>query len=635
MRRVFTSLMLVVLLTGVLVMMGPAPVGSATSFPLEECARGCFSTEEDFVMQKSEPYDGNPYISDGDLLSFSGKVCARNADLLSRYYDGRPPADLGLDAVDVLDIEARLVAFSTELDDPRGRFTAGDLLFTSGGVIPNRALVYPFGISYDVGLDALQFRGEASRIISFVSAVPTLCPNGWPGCLQQELKRYGIDIWFSIEGTVMRAGAPSILDGYVLEASTGTIVAKQDALLPADVPADIPQRGVDFGLDALAVPIMLTQQAPLYFSTEILYRGKETPFTDGDVLRMGDGVVLRNENAIAAFYPAADFLGLDALDVGMVVEEREPRITHIGPIAVTDINGGTVPVGGVGNGLGSYVAYNRPFGGMIPIYGEIPSGITKFRVVYRKAGDPRPASPATATGIAVVPADGWKVEDWSWLNSDCSDWTPYASDANGWFDTSEYRRLAFGEGMPADCTAQLPLTVWNSQGSGVDSAGHYVVWLQWEQGGTIYEEPYDHHVQFDNEEPKNLQLSIPGGACASYGPTDMPIMVQGHFDDAYFWRYRLKIFGGNPPAAHYYGIVNYDDSAVDNVGPTGTGAGLKDLHTVNVNDLPAASVVECAYGLRLWVEDLTIHCGYNLPVNSFPWGLGYENATEITFDYTP
>ena len=49
----------------------------------------------------------DPYVSDGDLLSITGDVCARNADLL-RAFDVK--TDLGLDAVDILDVERRLVA---------------------------------------------------------------------------------------------------------------------------------------------------------------------------------------------------------------------------------------------------------------------------------------------------------------------------------------------------------------------------------------------------------------------------------------------------------------------------------------------------------------------------------------------
>ena len=52
---------------------------------LKACEGGAFSTEEDFMMMRGEPFDGNPYISDGDLLSPGGDVCARNAELLQRF----------------------------------------------------------------------------------------------------------------------------------------------------------------------------------------------------------------------------------------------------------------------------------------------------------------------------------------------------------------------------------------------------------------------------------------------------------------------------------------------------------------------------------------------------------------------
>ena len=76
-----------------------------------------FSTEEDFVPQKPKPSYGNPIISDGDLLNSAGYIYMRNQELLDKF---RVPFDLGLDAVDVIDIKGRLVVFSTELDHPKG-----------------------------------------------------------------------------------------------------------------------------------------------------------------------------------------------------------------------------------------------------------------------------------------------------------------------------------------------------------------------------------------------------------------------------------------------------------------------------------------------------------------------------------
>jgi len=80
-----------------------------------------FSTEEEFITQGLEPPDGNPIISDGDLLGPGCVVFARNQKLLAIFKTER---DLGLDAADVIDVERFLVAFSTELDDPQGRFTS-------------------------------------------------------------------------------------------------------------------------------------------------------------------------------------------------------------------------------------------------------------------------------------------------------------------------------------------------------------------------------------------------------------------------------------------------------------------------------------------------------------------------------
>ena len=143
----------------------PPPVGA--------CAGGGFSTEEDFMARDIKPFDGNLYISDGDLLSFDGQVCMRNHDLTAAWFAARGP-DLGLDALDVLDaanLERPVIAFSTEVDDVSGRFTAGDLLFTPGYIIPNIASS-PFNIRWDIGLDGVQFTGDLANIMKFVSVLP-------------------------------------------------------------------------------------------------------------------------------------------------------------------------------------------------------------------------------------------------------------------------------------------------------------------------------------------------------------------------------------------------------------------------------------------------------------------------------
>ena len=283
-----------------------------TGRPTSPCLEMAFSTEEDFVTFGPEPPDGNPIISDGDLLGRGCVVCARNADLLRVF---QVATDLGLDAVDVIGGEAKVIAFSTELDSPNpGQFSAGDLLMTSGAVIPNAALLSQFGLrGGDLGLDAVHFVGETSRIIEFVSYVNEMGPEYWlrSGALQAALRQFGVDIWFSTEGTAPYPTSPGFLDGDLLSARDGMIVVAGSLLLPAVVPAGLPSRGVDFGLDAVTCDRMGYTKS-IYFSTEILYR-HGTSFTDGDILLNSAGIAYTNWDLIGCFEPKASFLGLDAL----------------------------------------------------------------------------------------------------------------------------------------------------------------------------------------------------------------------------------------------------------------------------------------------------------------------------------
>ena len=223
----------IVLVLGVILALVVGLVPSATAqedYPLDKCRSGAFSTEEDFMMTEGKPYDGIPYVSDGDLLSLDGQVCARNRDLLRVFQVNR---DLGLDAVDIIDFDKRIVAFSTELDDPNQKFGAGDLLTTTGLVIPNLALVAPFGIDYDIGLDEVKFMGKSESILEFLDFAQGQDREFWGGGrLQEILKRFGIDIWFTTEGTFGDVREKAILDGDLLSAS-GSIIVKQEDLLPA------------------------------------------------------------------------------------------------------------------------------------------------------------------------------------------------------------------------------------------------------------------------------------------------------------------------------------------------------------------------------------------------------------------
>ena len=320
MRKFITRMAVGLTLVLMLIFLGLlAPATGQTPQLSQDCADWAFSLEEDFVSLGPVPPDGNPIISDGDLLGPNCIICARNLELVRRVDSSvSASVDLGLDAVDVLDAASYLIAFSTELDGPaRLRFTAGDLLVTNGLVVPNAALLYRFQVSDDLGLDGLQFIGSTRNITSFLTEARKYSRDQWlqnPGLLAELLARYSVDIWFSTEGSLITAGRPGFLDGDLLSARNGTIVVPNSGLLPASVPAGIPERGVDFGLDAIACDRSGNIEAA-QFSTEILYRAQPA-FTDGDILRYRNGVVKTNEELVRCFEPEARFLGLDALSIG-------------------------------------------------------------------------------------------------------------------------------------------------------------------------------------------------------------------------------------------------------------------------------------------------------------------------------
>lgn len=273
-----------------------------------------FSTEEDFITQGPIPKDGIRIISDGDLLTAAGNIYMRNGELLITW---KMRTDLGLDAADVVEVRDRIVAFSTELDHPDGKFTSGDLLATNGAVLPNVALLIKFKLprDLDLGLDAVHFKGKEESIIRFLEKVRSAGRNHWvrnPEDVLNYLKELEIDIWFSTEGTAPTVGRPRFLDGDLLSALTGTIVARNDEILPAAIPAGLPKRGVDFGLDAVTCN-RLGGRDYILFSTEILYRSERLGFTDGDVIQFNNGVIISNHDLISPFEPKTTNLGLDAL----------------------------------------------------------------------------------------------------------------------------------------------------------------------------------------------------------------------------------------------------------------------------------------------------------------------------------
>jgi len=126
----------------------------------------------------------------------------------------------------------------------------------------------------------------------------------------------------------------TMLDGDILSTRDGVIIASNGIFLPSSVPAGIPDRGVDFGLDALGGHRdgMMVQ---VKFTTEILFNG-EPGFNDGDVLESGNGVVFTNEDLTRCFEPMASFLGLDALS-GRYLPPCEGNFDHDGDVDRSDL----------------------------------------------------------------------------------------------------------------------------------------------------------------------------------------------------------------------------------------------------------------------------------------------------------
>ena len=605
----------------------------AQADPMSHCRDGAFSTEEDFVMLKSEPADGDPYISDGDMLSLDGQVCARNRDLLQAFNPaGAYMPDLGLDALDLADPEERLIAFSTELDDPQGRFSEGDLLFTNGAVIPNFALVHQFGIDHDIGLDAVQLLGERDRIRRFIFVLSQSSREeliAQPGKLLELLQEYELDIWFSTEGTSNAGKEQQVLDGDLLS-PFGVVVQRNDQLLAAPIPAGIPDRGVDFGLDAVQAGRTTEAEgalATLQFSTELLFTDMKFPFTDGDVLEVGGGVSIKQADLIVKFAPAADFLGLDALSGARArqLPEPEPMITEIGYKSVWDINGGFVPINGGGTGLyweglamGTPQAPPRPFGWHIPVDGYLSDAIYEWRIAFRNAGDPAPA-PGSAPAIKTT----WSVDEWYAIAPHCRPTGSFASDpVDGWFKKSDYDFYRSGVGGCPN--GGLILAVWDALNDPnvVDKDGHYVIWMEWREApaGPILREPVDPHVQMDNTAPviNSFELRTPDGSvvepCGGAGAGENILHVYADISDEYYGGYRVRVAGGNPPAAVGYGWHNYWDGTLevantDNHGTT-PGGSLQFLRTINMADL-GASYTECCYVLDIWASDVAIRHNFN------------------------
>ncbi len=626
MRALTLTLCLVTML-----IVSPGLVTSRVREPdLKYCVDLTFSTEEDFVGQ-------DIIISDGDLLGIvhdaTGPqcgICARNADLLANL---EVRDDIGLDAADVISADAFLVAFSTELDSPNNalptiHFTAGDLLDTNGARIPNMALTVLFQVPYDIGLDAVHFVGETDAIIEFLTDAEQYGRDDWldpdPGLLVRKLEEFDIDILFSTEGTWSVEGAPGFLDGDLLSVRRGAIVIPNADLLDPSVPAGIPADGVDFGLDAVTADRRGTEET-IHYSTEILYDGRLS-FTDGDVLKNGNGVLFKNYDLLHCFEPKARELGLDALSVGPAPEPGcVSRLTKIGGVDVADISlaDGMVFSGTVG------IMAPVPFGGRIDFQGTICDDVDEFRVAFREAG-----SGGGWTGMDVQSPKGWKIKTDAFLPPypDCLDQVGWASDAAGWYNASDYRHLS--EAALGGCNPGLSLTVWET--AGIDD-GLYEVVLETKTGGGTLSDMV-HLVKVDNTPPK-VELEKTWGECKVNTDADMPLTITGRMTDTHFYMYELMLTGDSF-GWESYGLVAFYDDPLDNVIETGTVSygTYVDLDEVNVWDLVTSpeELVPCGYTVTLTGWDRTLACHFTYGANHISRCLGCRHVMDAwTFDYEP
>ncbi len=499
-----------------------------------------FSIEEEFVTQGPEPADGNPIISDGDLLTSNGMVYMRNAELLSVF---KGEFDLGLDAVHVLDVQDRIVAFSTSLDDPNGQFTAGDLLFTNGAVIPNAALLANFDLPrlLDLGLDAVHFIGTREQIFGFLDNIQNFGRDrflGDPTLLSQFLQEFQIDIWFSTEGTGPNRQQPVFLDGDLLSVLNGVVLKNENAL-PASVPAGIPSRGVDFGMDAYTRALISTG-ADLgngLFSTEI--NGKLPSFTDGDVMLEGVGAIVSNLSLIGAFEPRVRDMGLDALWV------FEPDDVTFNRCRFTKI-GGLVVDSSIWDFAAGYVDPNNSgrkdhaFGRWVSIRGELTDAAVQHRVLVRPDG-----APLTDADPILMPSSlNWRVfchPFSSWVNVDIT--------GDGWMSSNYWKFLR------DNClNGDLMLVNFNSNSV---SDGKYILTLQIRDASGNIITCQNVPIQVDNTRP---EITVPDThECNEYVAADMPLDIEGAFRDinSHFWLYRLTLHsfywgGGVPIDSRFY-----------------------------------------------------------------------------------
>lgn len=242
-----------------------------------------FSTVSGFTPTNGQASPA--FVEGGDLISNSGRVVKRNADLFTSVGAFPPVPDLGLDALDVL--PGGEIAFSLGsgiFSSTLGQLQHGDLLSNKGRIIRRNqdllALFITEPATNDVGLDAVHVL-ETGEIL------------------------------FSIATNVFAQGLNASLHHGDLLSSTGIVVRSNQQLLSRFHPANPTN---DYGLDAIYV----WPSGEIWFSTETSFEAQILgSVLAGDLLSDQGYIVFRNLDLLEAFAPkeALPDFGLDTLYV--------------------------------------------------------------------------------------------------------------------------------------------------------------------------------------------------------------------------------------------------------------------------------------------------------------------------------
>ena len=242
-----------------------------------------FSTVSSFTATSGQ--SASNIVMGGDLISTSGRVVKRNADLFTSVGAFPPVPDLGLDAVDV--VPGGEIAFSLGsgiFSQTLGQLQHGDLLSTRGRILRRNqdllAAFMPEPATNDVGLDAAHVL-DAGEVL------------------------------FSIGTNVFSKQLNAMLHRGDLLSSAGSVRVSNQQLLARFHPAN---KTNDYGLDAF----FIWPSGEIWFSTEDGFQDQALgQVLAGDLLSDQGYIVFRNSELRSAFTPtnAPPDIGLDALYV--------------------------------------------------------------------------------------------------------------------------------------------------------------------------------------------------------------------------------------------------------------------------------------------------------------------------------